>query len=70
MLLTLTGEQALAEQQSSAYEPAALPRTPGVRGQQLPNLRGVVNEQHSLGSHPQRDRAGAAGHQYVEEVHR
>ena len=44
MLLTLAGEQAPAEQQSGAYEPAALSRTPGVRGQELPDLGGVVDK--------------------------
>src|SRR5215207_4659196 len=70
MLVTLAGEQPFAEQLTRAYQPAALPRTPCVRGQQLPDLGGVINQQHSLWSHPQRDRASAASHQHVKEVPR
>jgi hypothetical protein len=70
MLITLAGEQAITEQESRAYESAALSRTPSMRGQQLPDLGGVVNDQHSLRSHPQRDSRGAAGHQHVEKIHR
>ena len=70
MLLTLAGEQAFAQQQSRAYQPTALSGTPSLLGQQIPDLRCVVNEQHPLRSHSHRDRAGAAVDQHVQEVHR
>ena len=65
MLLTLAGEQTLAKQESCAYQSAPLPGTPGILRQQIPDLGRVVNQQHALVSNPQRDRAGAAGHQQV-----
>ena len=63
MCVPFAGEQAVAEQKSSAYEPTALPRNSGVRGQQLPDVGGIANQQDLLGPHPQRGRTGAAGHE-------
>jgi hypothetical protein len=70
MCVPFAGEQTLAEQKSRTYEPPAFTRTSGVRGQQLPDLGGIVNQQNSLRSHPKRGRTGAAGHEQVQELDR
>ena len=70
MQVALAREQALAEKKSRTYEPPAFTRTSGVRGQQLPDLGGIVNQQNSLRSHPKRGRTGAAGHEQVQELDR
>ena len=70
MVLTRTGEQAVAEQSPGPHDPAALAGPARVPGQQLPDLAWVIDQQHPLRTHPQRNRVGATREQEVEELDR